>query len=148
MKIKSLIERHSYGAFTVEDENGNQFFIQLAFKLEEAWQRQQKKEPKWTECGQNKHWSYYALHYGTNTPNTKDGDYYVLRGEGPEDSPWVVMQSFPETYDNTRSDQVDDYAHKIGGFYLEEDAREFVETIYRRENDFTNEDDFYSSLSV
>ena len=47
MKITRLIERHSYGAFTVEDENGNQFFIQLAHKLEEAWQKQQEKEKDW-----------------------------------------------------------------------------------------------------
>ena len=107
-----------------------------------------QRQPTWTECGQNADWSYYAIHYGTHQPNTKDGDYYVLRGEGPEDSPWTVVQSFPETYDNTQANQLGDYANKIGGFYLERDAKDYVELIYRRENGFTNEDDYYSSLSV
>jgi len=37
-KITSIIKRHSYGAFTVEDEDGNHFFVQLAHKLEAIWQ--------------------------------------------------------------------------------------------------------------
>jgi hypothetical protein len=36
-KIVAIIERHSPGCFTVEDENGDQFIVQLAFQLEEAW---------------------------------------------------------------------------------------------------------------
>ena len=44
MKITKIIERHSVGAFTVEDDNGNQFFIQLAYKIEEEWQKAQKSQ--------------------------------------------------------------------------------------------------------
>jgi len=39
MKIKRVLERHSPGAFTVEDENGDQFFLQLAYKIEAIWQK-------------------------------------------------------------------------------------------------------------
>lgn len=41
MKIKKLIKRHSPGCFDVEDENGDYFRVQLAFKIEEQWQRWQ-----------------------------------------------------------------------------------------------------------
>jgi len=43
MTISKIIERHSPGAFTVEDENGNWFFIQLAHKIEEQWKKTQKQ---------------------------------------------------------------------------------------------------------
>ena len=42
MKIKRLIKRHSPGCFDVEDENGDCFRIQLAFKIEEQWQHFKK----------------------------------------------------------------------------------------------------------
>jgi hypothetical protein len=38
MKIKHLIKRESPGAFIVEDDQGNQFFVQLAHKLEAIYQ--------------------------------------------------------------------------------------------------------------
>lgn len=42
-KIVRLIERHSYGCFTVEDIEGNHFIVQLAYKLEEAWTSNETK---------------------------------------------------------------------------------------------------------
>ena len=41
MKIKKILKRHSPGCFDVEAENGDCFRIQLAFKIEEQWQRWQ-----------------------------------------------------------------------------------------------------------
>jgi hypothetical protein len=35
--ITKLIKRHSFACFTVEDNNGNQFRVQLAYALEDAW---------------------------------------------------------------------------------------------------------------
>ena len=39
-KITKLIKRHSFGCFTVEDDNGNQFIVQLAHLLEDAWNKE------------------------------------------------------------------------------------------------------------
>ena len=41
MKITKILKRHSPGCFDVEDINGNCFRIQLAYKIEEQWQRWQ-----------------------------------------------------------------------------------------------------------
>jgi len=35
MKIKRVIKREHPGCFVVEDEGGNQYLVQLAYKLEE-----------------------------------------------------------------------------------------------------------------
>ena len=43
-KITKILKRHSTGAFDVEDENGNCWFIQMAFKLEETWQAEQREK--------------------------------------------------------------------------------------------------------
>ena len=45
MKIKTILKRHHYGCFDVEDTEGNQFMIQLAHKLEEQWHQDQKDIP-------------------------------------------------------------------------------------------------------
>ena len=42
MKIKQILHRHHYGCFDVEDTDGNQHMIQLAHKLEEQWQQEQR----------------------------------------------------------------------------------------------------------
>ena len=34
-----MLERHHYACFTVEDENGNHFIVQLEYRLEEIWQK-------------------------------------------------------------------------------------------------------------
>ena len=39
-KITKLIKRHSFGCFTVEDDKGNQFIVQLAHLLEDAWNKE------------------------------------------------------------------------------------------------------------
>jgi len=44
MKIKRILKRHHVGCFDVEDENGDCFMIQLAHKIEEAWQQAQKEK--------------------------------------------------------------------------------------------------------
>ena len=41
-KIVKLIKRHHCGCFDVMDEHGNFYLVQLAFKLEEAWQAHHK----------------------------------------------------------------------------------------------------------
>ena len=38
MKIARIIKRHHIGCFTVEDESGNYFLVQLDLGLEEIWQ--------------------------------------------------------------------------------------------------------------
>jgi hypothetical protein len=42
MKIKTIIKRHHYGCFDVEDTEGNCYMIQLAHKLEDQWQQEQR----------------------------------------------------------------------------------------------------------
>ena len=42
MKIQTILKRHHYGCFDVEDTEGNQYMIQLAHKLEDQWQQEQK----------------------------------------------------------------------------------------------------------
>ena len=49
-------------------------------------------KPKWTQCGLNSDWSYDAYHYGTSTPNTVDGEHYVL---DMENGTFAVVQYFP-----------------------------------------------------
>lgn len=44
MKIKRIIKRHHFGCFTVENENGDRFLVQLSHKLEEIWQAHQDKK--------------------------------------------------------------------------------------------------------
>jgi len=39
MKITRIIKRHHFACFTVEDENGNHFLVQLDYGLEEIWQK-------------------------------------------------------------------------------------------------------------
>jgi hypothetical protein len=41
----TIITRHHYGCFTIEDKNGNQFLIQLSAKLEDVWRISQGLEP-------------------------------------------------------------------------------------------------------
>tara|TARA_R110002020_G_scaffold88016_1_gene216532 strand:+ start:553 stop:996 length:444 start_codon:yes stop_codon:yes gene_type:complete len=50
------------------------------------------KEHKWTECGLNADWCIQAWHYGTNEPNSVDGDYYVC---DDEDGTFSVNRYFP-----------------------------------------------------
>ena len=47
---------------------------------------------KWTECGLNAEWCVEAWHYGTNEPNSVDGDYYVC---DDEDGTFSVNRYFP-----------------------------------------------------
>jgi len=47
---------------------------------------------KWTPCGLNADWCIQAWHYGTNEPNSVDGDYYVLDNE---DGKFLVARYFP-----------------------------------------------------
>jgi len=42
MKIKTILRRHHYGCFDVEDTEGNQYMIQLTHKLEEQWKQEQR----------------------------------------------------------------------------------------------------------
>jgi hypothetical protein len=44
MKIQTILKRHHYGCFDVEDTDGNQYMIQLAHKLEEQWQQEKRDE--------------------------------------------------------------------------------------------------------
>lgn len=41
-KISKILKRHHWGCFDVEDEHGNCYMVQLAYKLEEAWQEHHK----------------------------------------------------------------------------------------------------------
>lgn len=45
-KIKRIIQRNSWGCFDVEDENGDCFRIQLAYKIEEIWQKNKLENKK------------------------------------------------------------------------------------------------------
>tara|TARA_R100001163_G_scaffold48310_1_gene36316 strand:- start:1632 stop:2075 length:444 start_codon:yes stop_codon:yes gene_type:complete len=47
---------------------------------------------KWTPCGLNADWCTQAWHYGTNEPNSVDGDYYVC---DDEDGTFSVNRYFP-----------------------------------------------------
>ena len=49
MKIKQILHRHHYGCFDVEDTDGNHYMIQLAHKLEEQWQQEQRDNKTMTE---------------------------------------------------------------------------------------------------
>lgn len=49
MNIKTILKRHHYGCFDVEDTEGNQYMIQLAHKLEEQWQQEQRDKKTMTE---------------------------------------------------------------------------------------------------
>ena len=51
MKIQTIIKRHHYGCFDVEDTDGNQYMIQLAHKLEEQWQKEQKDKKTMQDMG-------------------------------------------------------------------------------------------------
>jgi hypothetical protein len=39
MKITRIIKRHHIGCFTVEDQSGNHFLVQLDLGLEEMWKK-------------------------------------------------------------------------------------------------------------
>lgn len=45
MQIVKILKRHSPGCFDVEDSDGNQYTVQLAFKIEEAWKAAQLPKP-------------------------------------------------------------------------------------------------------
>ena len=49
MKIQTILKRHHYGCFDVEDTDGNQYMIQLAHKLEDQWQQEQRDKKTMTE---------------------------------------------------------------------------------------------------
>ena len=51
MKIKTILKRHHYGCFDVEDTDGNHYMIQLAHKLEEKWQQEQRAEKTMQDMG-------------------------------------------------------------------------------------------------
>lgn len=51
MKIKTILRRHHYGCFDVEDMEGNQYMIQLAHKLEDQWQKEQRDEKTMQDMG-------------------------------------------------------------------------------------------------
>jgi len=51
MKIKTILRRHHYGCFDVEDTDGNQYMIQLAHKLEDQWQQEQRDEKTMQDMG-------------------------------------------------------------------------------------------------
>tara|TARA_R110002020_G_scaffold193923_3_gene394522 strand:- start:1506 stop:1667 length:162 start_codon:yes stop_codon:yes gene_type:complete len=53
MKIKRIIRRHHTGCFDIEDESGELFMVQLAHKLEEAWQEALKEKGEKTQKAQN-----------------------------------------------------------------------------------------------
>ena len=49
MKIQQIIKRHHYGCFDIEDTEGNQYMIQLAHKLEDQWQQEQRDKKTMTQ---------------------------------------------------------------------------------------------------
>lgn len=49
MKIKTILKRHHYGCFDVEDTDGNQYMIQLAHRIEEQWQQEQRDKKTMAE---------------------------------------------------------------------------------------------------
>jgi len=51
MRIKQILHRHHYGCFDVEDIEGNQYMIQLAHKLEDQWQQEQRDKKTMTDMG-------------------------------------------------------------------------------------------------
>ena len=52
MKIKTILKRHHYGCFDVEDTDGNCYMIQLAHKLEDQWQQEQRDEKTMETMGE------------------------------------------------------------------------------------------------
>jgi|TARA_R110002051_G_scaffold238349_2_gene299087 hypothetical protein len=73
---------------------------------------------KWTPCGLNADWCIEAWHYGTSTPNSVDGDYYVLDNE---DGRFIVTQYFPSKDEGCTKD--------IASFLNKENAMEYVQLI-------------------
>ncbi len=76
-------------------------------------------KPKWTQCGLNSDWSYDAYHYGLSTPNTVDGEHYVL---DMEDGTFAVVQYFP-------SYEEDCVLRVKNGFKTMNEAKKFVEVM-------------------
>ena len=71
---------------------------------------------KWTECGLNADWCIQAWHYGTNEPNSVDGDCYVLDNE---DGKFLVARYFPS--------KEEDCVTTITSFPTKADAMAMVE---------------------
>lgn len=81
------------------------------------------KENKWTECGLNADWCVQAWHYGTNTPNFEDGDYYVVDNE---DGNFLIHQTFPSENDKEDYDPYKAVVF-INSFKSKDEAMRFVE---------------------
>ena len=43
MKIIKLLKRHHFGCFDVLTSDGETFMVQLAYRLEEAWNKEHSK---------------------------------------------------------------------------------------------------------
>tara|TARA_R110000851_G_scaffold218403_1_gene371309 strand:+ start:256 stop:699 length:444 start_codon:yes stop_codon:yes gene_type:complete len=74
---------------------------------------------KWTECGLNAEWCVEAWHYGTNEPNSVDGDYYVC---DDEDGTFSVNRYFPT--------KEEDCTITIASFLTKADAMAMVERSF------------------
>ena len=74
---------------------------------------------KWTECGLNAEWCVEAWHYGTNEPNSVDGDYYVC---DDEDGTFSVNRYFPT--------EEEDCTITIAEFPTKADAMAMVERSF------------------
>ncbi len=74
---------------------------------------------KWTPCGLNADWCIQAWHYGTNEPNSVDGDCYVLDNE---DGKFLVARYFPS--------KEDDCVTTIASFSTKAEAMAMVERSF------------------
>lgn len=81
------------------------------------------KEHKWTECGLNADWCIQAWHYGTNEPNSVDGDYYVLDNE---DGNFLVQRYYPSERDKVDHDPYKEVVF-IASFPTKAEAMAMVE---------------------
>tara|TARA_R110002110_G_scaffold137854_3_gene323309 strand:+ start:1001 stop:1252 length:252 start_codon:yes stop_codon:yes gene_type:complete len=75
-------------------------------------------EHKWTPCGLNADWWMEAWHYGTNEPNSVDGDYYVLDNENGK---FLVSRYFPS--------KEEDCVTSIASFPTKAEAMDYVQLI-------------------
>ncbi len=78
---------------------------------------------KWTACGLNADWCIQAWHYGTNEPNSVDGDYYVLDNE---DGKFLVQRYFPSERDKEEHDPYKEVVF-IASFPTKAEAMDLVE---------------------
>jgi hypothetical protein len=85
--------------------------------------------PHWSQCGENANWILKAHHYGTNAPNTRDGDWYILEGDEPGEPPFIVVRSFPSIGEE-RGEPVRSEVRHCADFKTWRGAREYVERAW------------------